>query len=113
MKKTILGTLVMSLAITGLLAIATAAPANSATCTKKELASMQKVDFAMLEYSLLGEQGSVFTEIAKARKATKSKALKTLYSKLETAVEESSSAKYGDANKLWLSLQSKIKFKRC
>ena len=113
MRKSLISTLVITLSFSGLINLATTTAANSATCTSKELASMQKIDGAMLEFALLGEQGPVFTAIDKARKATKSKALKTLYSKLEAAVEEGGYSKYGEANKLWTSLQSKMKFKRC
>jgi hypothetical protein len=112
MKKTILSTLVMSLAISGLLTIATTAPANSATCTKKEISTMDKINVEMLFFTVSGDPGKVFTAIDKARQATKSKTLKTLYSKLETAVEQGY-VKNGEASKLWLSLQSKMKFKRC
>ena len=108
MKKMILGTLVISLIVGGFVSLATITPANGATCTSKELSSMKKINGAMLEFALLGEQGPVFAAIDKAKKATKSKTLKTLYSKLEAAVEEGGYSKYGEASKLWASLQSKI-----
>jgi hypothetical protein len=51
-------------------------------------------------------------QIDKANAATKSKTLKTLYSSLEEAVSQGYVVN-GTASKLWLSLQSKLQYKRC
>ena len=114
MKKTILGTLVMSLAITGLLAIATTSPANGAACTKKEISTFKDVDMAMASLMFGAyDDGDVFPYIDKAKKATKNKTLKALYLKLESAVEAGGTGYSGKSKEAWRSLQSKIENKRC
>ena len=112
MKNNVIRVLAMTLAMSGLFTMATTNSATGATCTSKEIASMKKINTEMLFFTVSGDPGDVFTAIDSARTVTKSKTLKSLYSKLEAAVEQGY-VRNGEASKLWLSLQSKLKFKRC
>ena len=112
MKKTIATSLVTTLAMTGFLTISAATPANAATCTSKEIATMKKINLEMVFFTVSGDTGKVYAAIDKANAATKSKTMKTLYANLEEAVSQGYVVN-GTASKLWLSLQSKLKYNRC
>lgn len=114
MKKVTSSTLVISLAVSGLLSLATVTPASGAPCTKKEISTFNDVDSEMAAvYFGFNDAEEAFGYIDAAKKATKNKALKALYVKLEMALEEGGTGRTGKSKEAWKALESKIKFKRC
>jgi hypothetical protein len=114
MKKMTSSTLVISLGFSGLLSLATVTPASAAPCTKKEISTFNDVDSEMAAvYFGFNDAGEAFGYIDAAKKATKNKALKALYVKLERALEEGGTGRTGKSKEAWKALESKIKFKRC
>jgi hypothetical protein len=114
MKKMTSSTLVISLAVSGLLGLSTVTPASGAPCTKKEISTFNAVDSEMAAvYFGFNDAGEAFVYIDAAKKATKNKSLKALYVKLEKALEEGGTGASGKSREAWKALESKIKFKRC
>jgi hypothetical protein len=114
MKKMTSSTLVISLAVSGLLGLSTFTPASGAPCTKKEISTFNDVDSEMSAvYFRFNDAEELFGYIDAAKRATKNKVLKALYVKLETAVEEGEIGRSGKSKAAWKALESKIKFNRC
>ena len=76
---------------------------------------MSDLNTVLLLQYFSGELGPVFSQISKAKKATKKKSLKSFYNKLENAIEENGGymGNGNPANDLWGQLSTKIEYKRC
>jgi hypothetical protein len=114
MKKITSSTLVISLAFSGLLSLATVTPASAAPCTKKEITAFDNINSELAAvYFGMNDAEEVLGLINAAKKATKNKTLKALYVKLETGLEEGEAGRSGKSKAAWKALESKINFKRC
>jgi hypothetical protein len=98
-----------------MLSVSLASPANAAKCSKADQRSYDRISAEMASLAFTGDLTGVFGALRKAKRSTKSSAMKSFYTKFENTLERDNGivSRGTDSQKIFYNFFTKIKYNRC